>query len=462
MQSVSRIIAASALTLLAGAAHGQQLTTTRLTTGLTRPVFVTAPPGDTSRLFIVEQRGSGGVATQAYIKILNLATNTINATPFLAIAGLTTGSEQGLLGLAFDPNYATNGRFYVNYTNSAGTSIISRYIVSANPDVANAGSAVNILTLAQPFSNHNGGWIGFGPDGYLYCAFGDGGDGGDPLGNGQSLTTMLGKMLRLDVSAGGPGYAIPPSNPYFGNTAVRQEIWAYGLRNPWRNAFDRQTGDLWIADVGQDIWEEINVQPAIGNPPFPAVNYGWRCYEGNAAYSPTIGPSGTACPPAAGMKFPIYTYQHGAACSVSGGYVYHGCAMPYLRGTYFFADYCSGVVTSLTFNGAVAQNVTNRTAELATPGLTINGIVSFGEDAKGEVYIVDQGGGELYRIVPRCKINCDGSTTSPVLSANDFQCFLNSFAAGNCYANCDGSTSNPLLTANDFQCFLNAYSAGCS
>jgi glucose/arabinose dehydrogenase len=455
-------ITAACLVGLAGVAQAQQLTTTRLASGLTRPVFVCSPPGDTNRLFIVEQRGSGGVSTQAMIKILNLSNNTINATPFLTIGPVATGAEQGLLSLLFDTNYANNGRFFIFYTNSANSLIINRYLVSADPNVADATSGVNILTQTKTFNNHNGGWMGFGPDGYMYVGIGDGGSEYDPNGMGQSLTTINGKIIRIDVSAGGPGYAIPPTNPFFASAVNRQEIWAYGLRNPWRPSFDRQTGDLWIADVGQDTWEEVDFQPRTFDPPFPAVNYGWRCYEGNAVQNTTIGPSGILCSTVTNFTFPIYVYPHNPECSITGGYVYRGCAMPYLRGTYFFADYCSGKITSLQYNGVSAVNITDRTAELATPGFTINAITSFGEDARGELYICDQGGGEIYKIIPRCKANCDGSTTAPILNANDFQCFLNEYASGDCYANCDGSTTNPILNANDFQCFLNEYAAGCS
>ncbi|MBL9031237.1 MAG: PQQ-dependent sugar dehydrogenase [Phycisphaerae bacterium] len=442
---------------LATSAHAQVgLTTVRVQTGLTRPVFVTAPPGDTSRLFVVEQRGSAGVATRADIRILNLATNTMLATPFLTINNVSIGSEQGLLGLAFDPNYATNGRFFVNYTNSAGTTVIARYTATGgNPasNTADPASATTILTQAQPFANHNGGWMGFGPnDGYLYISFGDGGSANDPQNNGQNTNTLLGKMLRIDVT--GATYTIPPTNPFFGSTSMRQEIWAYGLRNPWRSSFDRLTGDFYIADVGQDLIEEINFQPASSAT---AINYGWRCYEGNNAFNTT------GCAPAATMQFPIYTYTHGTACSVTGGYVYRGCAIPSLRGTYFFADYCSAQITSFRYApGVGVTQLTNRTAELAVAGFTINAIVSFGEDANGELYIVDQGGGELYKIVPRCGINLDSSTINPFLNVNDFTSFLNLFAASDCAANCDKSTVAPVLNINDFTCFLNSFAVGCS
>jgi glucose/arabinose dehydrogenase len=457
---------ALALCLLAGTAQAQQLTTTRITSGLTRPTYVCAPPGDMARLFIVEQRGSGGVATQARIKILNLADNTINATPFLTITGLSTGSEQGLLGLAFDPNYATTGRFYVNFTNSAGTTNIVRYTVSGDPNVANP-TGEPILTQAQPFSNHNGGWLGFGPDGYLYAALGDGGNFCDTAGSGQNRNTLLGKILRLDVSGTGPGYTVPPTNPFVGVPNTRGEIWAYGLRNPWRNSFDRETGEFYIADVGQDYMEEVNVEP----PGVGGRNYGWVCREGYVCSS--ISPS--SCSPPAALcpgcvpntspsTDPVWGYLHAASpanCSVSGGYVYRGCAMPELRGTYFFGDYCSAKIWSFRYTGSNITSVTDRTSELAVAGFTINQVVSFGEDASGELYIVDQGGGEIYRIIPRCAANCDGSTTAPVLNVNDFICFQQKFAGADCYANCDGSTTAPVLNVNDFICFQQKFAAGC-
>ncbi len=449
-------VAAAVLLGVCGASAGQSLTTVRVASGLTRPVFVTSPPGDTARLFIVEQRQSGGIQTQAQIKILNLADNTVNATPFLTIGGLATDTEQGLLGLAFDPNYATNGRFFVKYVASGMLGVVARYTVSANPNVANP-TGTTILTQSQPLGNHNGGWVAFGPDGFLYVSLGD---GGMDDGNGQLLTTLLGKILRLDVS--GSSYTIPPTNPFVNSPPARGEIWAFGLRNPWRPSFDRQTGDLWIADVGENAWEEINVQPAIGAPPYAARNYGWRCYEGNESHSTTAYTGGPQCSTVQSLVFPIHTYDHSQGCSITGGYVYRGCMMPGLRGTYFFADYCSNQIFSFQYAGALVQHFTNRTAELAVPGFTINQIVSFGEDARGEMYICDQGGGEIYKIVPRCWPNCDGSTLAPVLTANDFQCYLDAFVSQSCYANCDASTLAPVLTANDFQCFINKFAAGCT
>ena len=246
---------------------GEALTTELVVSGLARPVQVVAAPNDYDRIFIVEQRsGSTG-----RIKIFNLDTGTLNSTPFLSVS-VNTSSEQGLLGLAFHPNYESNGYFYVNYTASGGT-YIKRYTVSSNPDIADSSSAYTIMNISQPYSNHNGGWLGFGPDGYLYIGTGDGGSGGDPGNRAQDITNQkLGKMLRIDVDGGSP-YAIPSDNPFVGVTGD-DEIWAYGLRNPWRCNFDRATGDLWIGDVGQNAYEEITFQPASSNG---GENYGWRC-----------------------------------------------------------------------------------------------------------------------------------------------------------------------------------------
>jgi glucose/arabinose dehydrogenase len=456
MRNTSIVVGAMALCAAAGGAGAQQLTAVRLPATFTRPVFVNSPPGDLNRIFVVEQRGSGGVSSQAYVRIFNLQSGSVNATPFLVVTGLGTNTEQGLLGMAFDPNYANNGLFYVSYTASPGQGIshITRYHVSANPDVADASSGVDVLTLTQPFNNHNGGWIGFGPDGYLYAGFGDGGNETDPNNIGQNPTTMLAKILRIDVSS--LPYTIPPTNPWFGQSGVVQETWAWGLRNPWRPSFDRATGDFWIADVGQDTWEEINFQRRAQNPPFTAQNYGWRCYEGNVAYNQSAGCSSV-------YTFPFYVYQHlSNLCSITGGYVYRGCAMPSLRGTYFFADYCTARIWSLRYDGATISEFTERTSELApVGGPAITGVMSFGEDGAGEIYICGSGG-NVFKIVPRCPANCDGSTSTPVLNVNDFTCFLQKFGTGDCYANCDGSTTDPMLNVADFLCFLQKFQTSCT
>ncbi len=360
--------------------------------GLTRPVFATAPEGDYERLFIVEQRGVDGFASRADIKILDLATRTLKPRPFLVVSGVNTGNEEGLLGLAFHPNYAANGYFFTYHTNNSGNNVLTRYQVSASdPDSAVAASALQILQFAHPGqSNHNGGWIGFGPDGYLYVALGDGGGGGDPDDNGQNPNTLLGSIIRIDVDSGTP-YAIPPSNPFVSGGGAA-EVFYWGLRNPWRNSFDRETGEFYIADVGQNTWEEINWRPAAdsGN-----VNFGWNLREGLHCYSPP-----TNCDPLGITTDPIYEYSHATGCSVTGGYVYRGCAIPDLQGTYFFGDYCSGQVWSFRYDGSDTTEFQERTTELDVGDF---GLFSFAEDAFGEIYIIF-GNGTLRKIVPAAGI----------------------------------------------------------
>jgi glucose/arabinose dehydrogenase len=359
------------------------ITTTRVASGLTSPVFVTYPPGDSARLFIVEQVGR--------IKILE--SDTLHTIPFLDISSkVTYGGEQGLLGLAFHPDYGSNGYFYVDYTDTLGDTRISRFEVSSNPDSADPGSEFLILTVDQPFGNHNGGMIVFGPDDYLYIGMGDGGSGGDPQNNAQSDSTLLGKMLRIDVDGGTP-YGIPVDNPFAGSGYPLDEIWAKGVRNPWRYSFDRQTGDMYIADVGQNTWEEIDFQSASSAG---GENYGWRLMEGAHCYDPP-----TNCDPG-GLTYPIYEYSHGGTpfrCSITGGYVYRGSAIPGLPGTYFFADYCSDQIWSFRYDGSNLTEFTDRTSELDPGGgQSIDDISSFGEDFYGELYIVDLGG-EVYKII---------------------------------------------------------------
>lgn len=324
-----------------------------------------------SRLFVVEQDG--------IIKILN-SNGTVNSTPFLNITSLTNQSgEQGLLGLAFHPNYASNGLFYINYTRiSDGATVIARYSVNASdPNLANPAGTI-LLTIAQPFSNHNGGTLKFGPDGYLYIGMGDGGNGGDPGNRAQNIDELLGKMLRIDVNSGAP-YGIPPTNPYVG-VAGTDEIWAIGLRNPWKFSFDRQTGDLWIADVGQGLYEEVN----RAAPTESGLNYGWRCYEGNTVYN------NTGCPAQNTLKFPLAVTNHADGfCSITGGYVYRGTQFPNFQGMYFFSDYCKAQIGMSDASG----NVT------FSPTFSGNNFVSFGEDMSGELYVVSIGNGTIYKIV---------------------------------------------------------------
>lgn len=349
-------------------AWSQTLSLQSFGTGFTSPVEI-AHAGD-SRLFVVEQTGR--------IKILN-TNGSVNATPFLNISTIiSNGGERGLLGLAFHPNYTTNGYFFVNYTNTAGNTVIARYTVSANPDVANTTGTI-LMTIAQPYSNHNGGSIKFGPDGYLYIAMGDGGSAGDPENRAQNINENLGKMLRIDVNSTiAPYYINPSTNPYVG-VAGNDEIWAIGLRNPWKFSFDKSTGDLWIADVGQGVWEEVNkVSPTLAN-----VNYGWRCFEGNAVYNNTGN-----CATITGTTAPLVVVNHNTgACSITGGYVYRGTAYPNLIGKYLFSDYCLGKIGITTSTGATTFSNT----------FTGN-FVSFGEDIAGELYI-SSAGGTIYKIV---------------------------------------------------------------
>jgi glucose/arabinose dehydrogenase len=388
-------------------ADGTTLTSQRIITGLARPVFVTAAPGDTSRIFIVEQRsGSTG-----RIRIYDLTSNMLLGTPFLSIS-VSTSSEQGLLGMAFHPDYDSNGYFFINYTNQSGSTIIARYQVSSNPNIANSGSAETVLTISQPYSNHNGGMIAFGPDGYLYIGTGDGGSGGDPGNRAQDITgQLLGKMLRIDVDS--LPFSIPADNPFVGVTGD-DEIWAYGLRNPWRFSFDRDTGDMYIADVGQNAYEEVDVQPANSTG---GENYGWRCYEGDHAYN-TSG-----CPGSGTMVFPVHEYSHGGSpyrCSITGGYVYRGSAIPDLQGAYFFGEYCSNQIWSFRWDGGGGiTNLEDRTSELSPNAGSIASISGFGEDASGNLYVCDLGG-EVFAIQADAPTGacCVGTTCVTIPQSN--------------------------------------------
>ncbi len=387
-------------------------------TGLSSVLLATAPPADTDRVFLVEQGGR--------IRFIQRgSTNPAVHTLFLDISTRVLASgEQGLLGLAFDPDFADNGFFYVHYARAGdGANIVSRFgtldgTPNTNGDPASERVLLRIPTLE---TNHNGGWLGFGPDGYLYIAIGDGGGSGDPhgtCGNGQSLTTLLGKMLRIDPR-GGPGrapdcgldpgpYTIPMSNPLDnGAGGTCDEIWAYGLRNPWRPSFDRGTGDFYIADVEQNCWEEINWASVASTG---GENYGWRQFEGRHCYAASqgcaattspagCGPSCSDLPPVGdplpnGTTLPVWDYDHGSGCSVTGGYVYRGCRMPNIRGQYFYGDLCASSVRSFEVVGGVATNHRDWTSSIGGVG----DILSFGEDAQGEHYICN--GDTVYKIVP--------------------------------------------------------------
>ncbi len=346
--------------------------------GLVNPLYAISPPGDLERLFLVEQRGM--------IKILR--NGSVLGTPFLNVTALTNGSgERGLLGLAFHPDYDQNGWFYISYTNTAGNTRVDRVNVSANPDVADAASRVNVFSNNQPFSNHNGGCIAFGKDGMLYIGLGDGGSGGDPGNRAQNPLNLLGKMLRLDVDNGLP-YSIPGDNPFVNDGGVLDEIWALGLRNPWRFSFDRDSGDLWIGDVGQNQWEEIDFETAGDG----GRNYGWRLMEGTHCFNPANN-----CNPG-GLTLPVHEYSHGGTpfrCSVTGGFVYRGQRMAAMQGRYFFADFCSGQVWSMRLVGGQVSDLVDHSNEFGT----ISGITSFGEDGAGELYVVSQTG-TIYRLIP--------------------------------------------------------------
>ncbi len=341
---------------------------TVIASGFTQPVQVTHAGDNSQRLFVVEQGGR--------IKIIH---PNRSISTFLDIdPRVLTGGERGLLGLAFHPQYTSNGYFYLDYTDNNGDTIISRFQVSANPDIADVNSEQVLFKINQPYSNHNGGQLLFGPDGYLYIGMGDGGSGGDPQNNAQNLRTPLGKMLRIDVNQGSL-YGIPPSNPYINTPNADPRIWAWGLRNPWRFSFDRLTGDLYIGDVGQNAWEEIDYLPS-GTP--GGTNFGWRCMEGTHVYN-TDSPCDSAAHLAT-LTPPITEYSHDVGRSITGGFVYRGSLNPGLQGIYFFADYVNGKIFSLQKNNGSWVQI----MELNTGFLTS----AFGEDQNGELYVVDYGG----------------------------------------------------------------------
>lgn len=415
---------AAGLTLAAPARAQIDVRSQVVATGLSQPVAAIAPPGDTGRLFIVEQTGQ--------VRILNLAGNTINATAFINVGptglNLTSASgERGLLGLTFHPNFNSNGYFYLSYTDiSSGASVLRRFTANAPTPgnfagavTANTGTGVEILRIARTASNHNGGTVAFGPDGYLYWGMGDSGGGGDPENVAQNLNELRGKMLRLDVNGDAfpadpnLNYAIPPTNPFAGPTAGRDEIWAYGLRNPWKWSFDRVTGDLWIGDVGQDAREEVNFEPAgLGGR-----NYGWDCREGLIAFSGCLGT----------FTDPIIDFVNGsgtnAVCSITGGFVYRGSAIPALTGKYLVADYCADWIYALTYSGSGTPLVEDLTGKLSTAGGAIADIVSFAQDGAGELYVLSITG-TMYKIVPddgNCGCPCALSGPQGEILTDDFE-----------------------------------------
>jgi glucose/arabinose dehydrogenase len=341
--------------------------------GLSSPLGVTNAGDNTGKLYIVEKAG----------RIRLIDNGALLAAPFLDISTrVISVGEQGLLGLAFPPGFAASGRFYVNYTSiSDGSTVIARYQRTSDPNVADPASEAILLNIPQPFANHNGGHIAFGPDGFLYIGMGDGGSGGDPDNNAQNPASLLGKMLRIDVESGAVPYAIPASNPFVQTAGFLGEIWALGLRNPWRFSFDRQTGDLYIGDVGQGLIEEVDFQSAASPG---GENYGWRIMEGAHCFNPP------ACSQA-GLVLPVAEYDHGQGCSITGGFVYRGQAFPRLQGLYLYADFCTGRFWGLKRDGLAWQN----SLLLVEP----HSISSFGEDEAGNLYAADLGAGVVYEIV---------------------------------------------------------------
>jgi glucose/arabinose dehydrogenase len=384
------VFAVAALPFCTAPATAQSLRSDRVAQ-IPSPVYVTYAPGDFSRIFVVSQQGT--------VSIVRVPQNALVSTPFLTIS-VNYAGEQGLLGMAFHPNFAANGFVYVAYS-EPGTSFeaIGRFTVStANPDQVDPATFQTVLRFSHPAGNHNGGWLGFGSDGYLYMSSGDG------AGSPQDLAGWGGKIIRIDVNGDDfpadaqRNYRIPATNPLVG-TGNRAELWAWGLRNPWRCCVDSVTGDLYVADVGETTWEEVNFQPAgVGG-----LNYGWTCYEGNSHHADAAG-----CTDPALLHFPFLVYGHSqqipptnaTGCSISGGEVYRGCAISGLDGTYFFSDYCSARIFSLQYDGAAISNFAERTAQLDPPGsLTIASVSGFGRDAFGEIYICDLGG-EVFKILP--------------------------------------------------------------
>ncbi len=374
---------------------------TQFVTGLSQPTVITHAGDGSNRLFVAERAG----------RIRLIKNGVLQATPFLDISARvkSTSGEQGLLGIAFPPNYASKGYFYVYYTNqnAVGDTVVARFRITGNPDLADPNSEELILTQTQPYINHNGGEMHFGRDGFLYIALGDGGSGGDPQNNAQNPNSLLGKILRINVEPSGSapivsatgtytyffpliarntntlGYTIPITNPFANTPGYRGEIWALGLRNPWRFSFDRLTGDMYIADVGQNAREEVNFRPAASPG---GENYGWRCYEGNAAYN-TSG-----CLPPSNYVFPVTDYDHSLGCSVTGGYVYRGSTYPALQGIYFFADFCSARVWGLQYDSGTS---TWQRSQLTTAPSTVS---TFGQDQAGELYLAGYSNGTIYRI----------------------------------------------------------------
>ena len=384
-------------------AEERNLSSVLIADGYKKPVFITSYPNNAKLLYIVEQAG--------LIKIINDGKKL--SRPFFDINKRVVnpnrpGDERGLLGFAFHPNHTNNGKFYINYMDNDGNTIISEFSTNSKLRADHKSERI-ILKLKQPYGNHNGGDIQFGPDGYLYISIGDGGKAGDPLNAGQDLSSLFGKIIRIDIEQ--KPYGIPKSNPFFGQKGKREEIWAWGLRNVWRFSFDKQTGDKYLADVGQNKWEEVNFEPASSKG---GLNYGWRIMEANHCYDPKEN-----CP-TEGLIKPIIEYPNDAnhpafafriieelsfsetdveGCSVTGGYVYRGQKIKSMQGQYIFGDYCSGNIWTLKVVNGKAINFKNRTEEINIGGGEFTTYISsFGQDSDGEIYIIDYNGG-IYKLI---------------------------------------------------------------
>lgn len=344
---------------------------TKYAEGFSQPTHIGHVDDGSGRLFVVEQCG----------KIKIIKSGVVQSTPFLDITEkVSCGGEQGLLSVAFPPDYSSKRYFYVNYTDISGDTVIARYRISGDADVADPGTEEVLLAIDQPFSNHNGGQLAFGPDGYLYIGMGDGGSGGDPYNNAQDPSSLLGKILRIDIESGSSPYAIPSDNPFVNTSGYRAEIWALGFRNPWRFSFDRETGNLFIADVGQDLYEEVNYQPSTSEG---GENYGWRIMEGLHCYNPN--PCNQT-----GLVLPVAEYDHSQGCSVTGGMVYRGKTYLDMQKIYFYGDYCSGTIWGLREESGSWQS------ELLLDTSYL--ISTFGEDEEGEIYLADHSSGVIYKI----------------------------------------------------------------
>lgn len=483
-------------------------------TGWSAPLLAVSPTGDRSRLFVVQQGGrirllvNGVLQATDFLNVSSLlaptpgtvsltgcfdtdcnsATACVNATQNFTLA---RGGEQGLLGLAFAPDYATSGVFYINYVAPRGNyspsntcpasatavdngrTVVARYTRSAaNPNVADASGTI-VFTVDQPFSNHNGGNMYFGPDGFLYIGMGDGGSGNDPGNRALNPNELLGKMLRIDPSSDAfpadpnRNYAIPAGNP-FASGGGAPEVWARGLRNPWRWSFDRLTGDLWIADVGQGAIEEVNVVAGNGGP---GRNYGWRVREGNNSTGLSAGGFDIS-----NLTPPVFTYPHSGGTingvAVTGGYVYRGHAIASWRGRYFFADYGTARPWSFRLVNGVATDFIDHTTMLSNLSPGISQITSFGEDAEGELYII-QGGGRVRKIVPQLPIPCaadvdDGTSLGRPdrgVTIDDLLYFLSLYADGDIRADVDDGTATGTyddgVTTDDLLYYLDRYATGC-